>query len=345
MIGFFHVLLGLIIVVKTFALFEAPPIMLSKPSVLGKRSKTSKSKASKRKKHGPDYQVGDRVSVRWSNKTLSDEGKILMVKHNHAAVEFDDGDCELIPFHRLVRVTRAAETWGVLPAGGNMKNMINDYLMTLVKPGDHVFTLEDPSKWRTTRRLLAQGARVTALSIDPGILDPPDPSVTVVHDYTTPYLRTVSGNRPALCWLDYCASVRRSNSGFDWVEDLSLALVWTDGPVVLTFSKRGVSNYMSFALNQIGTLPNAQVADVFEYQGENKAAMCAFTVVRTGRTVQTLTHFAQPQPGQTVRVKQAKETWEGTLVRAYTPLEMEVMEKNSDRTWMVYSHEITHVKE
>lgn len=309
------------------------------------------------------YVAGDAVDVRWSdNKYYA--GTVVSVRGSHATVAFPDGDSDGIPFSRMrrARAPPSVSKWRALPArDGNTKDMINDYLLTLVKPSDHVFTLEDPSKWRTTRRLLAHGVRVTALSLDAGILSPPDPSVTVVHDYTTPYLRTVGSDagdagdagvdRPSLCWLDYCASVRRSNSGFDWVEDLSLALRWSTGPVVLTFSKRGVANYLSFALHQIATVSGAHVLDVFEYQGENNAAMCALTVTKSTKvplTVpqtlsQTLSHYATPHPGETVRVDQGGYVWEGELVRAYTPLEWEVRDE-AGQIFMVYAKEVTHVK-
>ena len=229
----------------------------------------------------------------------------------------------------------------------NKKDEENKYLLTLVKAGQHVFTLDDPTHntpFRTTDLLLKNGVEVTALSCDPNILNhKPHPKLTLVNEYTTAFLKRVPKNKkkPHLIWLDYCGSVRRSQ--IDWVEDLSSALQWLhkDGIIMLTFSKRGVCNYMSFAIQQIRAT-GAFFLDVYEYQGENNAAMCAFTVAKRQLKIQTLSEYMTPQPDQRVRVTDTTGAWEGIVLYTYTPKEFVV--RWEDEEFTVYDHEITHVE-
>jgi hypothetical protein len=226
----------------------------------------------------------------------------------------------------------------------NKKDEENHYILTLIKPGQHVFTLDDPTHntpFRTTNMLLAHGAQVTALSCDPNIMQhEPHPKLTLVHDYTTNFLENPTGKKPHLVWLDYCASVRRS--AIDWVKDLKLALRWMhrDGVVMLTFSKRGVANYMGFAVQQIHAV-GAYLLDVHEYQGETNASMCVFSLAKRYRKIMTLSQYTTPQPHQRVRVTDTTGTWEGTVCHAYTPKEFLVRHRQKEFT--VMEHEITHV--
>lgn len=221
----------------------------------------------------------------------------------------------------------------------NNKNMINNYVRDVAK-GGHVFTLEDPEKWRTTNTLERAGIKVTALSTNPKILDR-----NQIHGYSTPFLQQVNTakDKPNVCWLDYCGSVRRSNAHFDWVMDLEVCLNWIvdDGMVLLTFAKRGVPNYMSFVLHQIANLQNAHFVDIHEYQGENGAAMCVFTVVKniTKRTL--LSTYMTPQEGQTVQVQDHTGKWTGVVHKQYTPNEFEI--HAGEERCSVFRDEITHV--
>jgi hypothetical protein len=220
----------------------------------------------------------------------------------------------------------------------NSKDMINQYVRAVSE--GHVFTLEDPDKWRTTDTLEGGGLRVTAVSTNPKILDRDQ-----VHAYSTQYLQRVdiSCDKPSVCWLDYCGSVRRSNPHFDWLMDLEVCLDWMveSGMVLLTFAKRGVPNYMSFVFQQIATLSGAQVVDVYEYQGEHGAAMCVFTVVKKIIPRKLLSVYMTPQEGQTVRVKDHTGEWTGVVCKQYTPNEFEV--RSGEERCNVFRNEITHI--
>lgn len=221
----------------------------------------------------------------------------------------------------------------------NNKDMINNYVRD-VSAGGHVFTLEDPDKWRTTDTLERAGIRVTALSTNPKILER-----NQKQGYSTLFLQQVdtSRDKPDVCWLDYCGSVRRSNAHFDWVIDLEICLDWIvkSGMVLLTFAKRGVPNYMSFVLHQIATLPNAHFVDVHEYQGENGAPMCVFTVVKKIIPRKLLSVYMTPQEGQTVRVRDHTGEWTGVVYKQYTPNEFEV--RSGEERCNVFRNEITHI--
>jgi len=211
---------------------------------------------------------------------------------------------------------------------GNLKDMINQYVRDVSE--GHVFTLEDPDKWRTTDTLEGGGV---AVSTNPKILERDQ-----VHAYSSV---DTSRDKPSVCWLD-CGSVRRSNPHFDWVMDLEVCLDWMveTGMVLLTFAKRGVPNYMSFVFQQIATLPGAQVVDVYEYQGEHGAAMCVFTVVKQ-RTRPLLSVYMTPQEGQRVRVKDHTGEWTGVVTKQYTPTEFEI--HAGDERCNVFRNEITHM--
>lgn len=249
--------------------------------------------------------------------------------------------CLVAPQKRRAR--RARTRWRGLR--GNPKTQINAYVCALAR-GRRVFTLEDPEKWRTVDMLEATGARVVALSTNPKI------QARGVRDricgFSTPYLARVDKTRrkPAVCWLDYCGSCRRSHAKFDWVLDLQYCLEWgfLDGVVLLTFMKRGVANFTSFVLQQIAQhAPRARCVDMYEYTGENGAAMCVFTVTRGKTPALLLSAFAAPLPGDRVRVEDHTGVWEGVVCKQYTPLEFEVRGADDGKLCTVWRKELTHV--
>ena len=316
--------------------------------------------------------VGDTVHIRWRDKKVY-KGTVQSITAQTVSVRFEDGSyCDRISRRRIVpqpntsafvrRSTRKrkardffacmvvsskrkysrnhATAWRALQ--GNPKTAINAYLCKLAGRR-RVFTLEDPEKWRTTEMLRAAGAQVVALSTNPKIKERGH-----VCEFSTPYLARVdkAHHKPSVCWLDYCGSCRRSHTKFDWIEDLQHCLEWlrSNGVVMLTFMKRGVANFTSFVLQQIARhTPHARCVDMYEYTGENDAAMCVFTVVQGKPPALLLSVYMTPLPGSRVRVQDHTGVWEGVVHKQYTPNEFEV--RTAEERCTVLRKELTHVAE